>query len=105
MSGSLSRQARREQRRRMERQQRFDARYGESVMERQNRIDDRTVELYAVCMGLAVYDEYGCMPNRIKRIVQAFCRRMTMFAESGATYQDYAKELKEATGVEFIWQQ
>jgi hypothetical protein len=103
MSGSLSRQARREQRRRMEKQQRFDARYGESVMERQNKIDDRTVELYAVCMGLAVYDEYGCMPNRIKRIVQAFCRRMTMFAESGATYQDYVRELKEKTGVEFVW--
>jgi hypothetical protein len=34
MSSSLSRQARREQRRRIERQQRFDERYGESVMER-----------------------------------------------------------------------
>lgn len=103
MSSSLSRQARREQRRRMERQQRFDERYGESVMERQNKIDDRVVELNSVCMGLAVYDEYGYMPARIRRIVTAYCRRMTMFAESDATYEDYARELKEKTGVEFVW--
>lgn len=100
----MSRQSRREQRRLMERERRFEEKYGEEITARQNKIDDRVVELYAVCMGLAVYDEYGNMPARINRIVTAFCRRMMMFAESGATYEDYCRELKEKTGVEFVWQ-
>ena len=105
MAKNLSRQYRRDRQRRLEKQQRFDETYGESVMDRQNKVDDRVVELYCVCMGLAVYDEYGNMPTRIKRIVTAFCRRMEDFASSGATYSDYKRELKEKTGVEFVWKQ
>lgn len=100
----MTRQQRRALQRQREREQRFEEKYGTEILERQNKIDDRVVEMYAVCMGLAVYDEYGNMPNRIKRIVTAFCRRMTMFAESDASYEDYCRELKDKTGVEFVWQ-
>lgn len=69
---SLSRQERRRLARENEKQRTFDRRYGKQVEERQNKVDDRTVEIYTTCMGLAVVDLYGRMPGRIRRIVTRF---------------------------------
>ena len=99
----LARQERRRQARQREKERAFEQKYGKEIEERQERVDDRTVELYTTCIGLAIYDEYGYMPNRIHRIVTAFCNRLMSLMEPDVTYFTLQQELKEKTGVEFVW--
>lgn len=100
---SASRQERRLRAREAQKQQEFDYRYGRQVRDRQNRIDDRLVELYTVCMGLAITDLYGYMPKRINRIVTQFCNRLMSLNDDGVSYATLRDELKQKTGVEFVW--
>ena len=91
---SLSRQERRRMAREAEKQKMFDRRYGKRVEERQNKVDDRTVEIYTTCMGLAVVDLYG-----------RFCERLMSLEEPGVTYESLQKELDEKTDIKFVWKQ
>lgn len=84
-------------------QQRFNERYGKQVEQRQNDVDDRVVELYTVCMGLAVCDLYGNMPGRVKRIVTRFCERLMSLNDDGVDFNSLQKELDEKTGIKFVW--
>lgn len=99
---SLSRQERRRIAREAEKQRSFDRRYGRQVEERQNKIDDKKVEVYTVCMALAVTDLYGYMPKRVKRIVTRFCERLYQVEEDGVKFSDLEKELKDKTDIEFV---
>lgn len=92
----------RQERRRLAKQQAFEAKYEKEIKERQNRIDDRTVELYTTCIGLAVYDCYGYRPTVAGRIITAFCNRL-MTIDEGRTLTDFKQELKEKTGIELEW--
>lgn len=92
----------RQERRRLAKQQAFEAKYEKEIKERQNRIDDRTVELYTTCIGLAVYDCYGYRPTVAGRIITAFCNRLMTIGE-GRTLTDFKQELKEKTGIELEW--
>jgi len=92
----------RQERRRLAKQQAFEAKYEREIKERQNRIDDRTVELYTTCIGLAVYDCYGYRPTVAGRIITAFCNRL-MTIDEGRTLTDFKQELKEKTGIELEW--
>ena len=100
---SLSRQERRRLARENEKQRTFDRRYGRQVEERQNNVDDRVVELYTTCMGLAVTDLYGNMPGRVKRIVTRFCERLMSLNEPGVDFDSLQKELDDKTGIKFVW--
>lgn len=102
---SLSRQERRRLARENEKQRTFDRRYGKQVEERQNKVDDRTVEIYTTCMGLAVVDLYGRMPGRVKRIVTRFCERLMSLEDPNVTYESLQKELDEKTDIKFVWKQ
>lgn len=102
---SLSRQERRRLARENEKQRTFDRRYGRQVEERQNKVDDRTVEIYTVCMGLAVVDLYGRMPGRVKRIVTRFCERLMSLEDPDVTYESLKNELDEKTDIKFVWRQ
>ena len=100
---SLSRQERRRMAREASKRSAFEQRYGRQIEERQNLVDDRTVEIFTTCMGLAVTDLYGYMPKRVKRIVTRFCERLMQVEENGVSYSDLQKELKDKTGIEFVW--
>lgn len=100
---SLSRQERRRLARESEKRKAFDERYSRQVEERQNNVDDRVVELYTTCMGLAVTDLYGNMPGRVKRIVTRFCERLMSLNEPGVDYNSLQRELDEKTGIKFVW--
>lgn len=97
----MNRQQRRQHAKELQRQQEFNRVYGNAVRERQTRADDRQLMLWLVCTALAVYDVYGNMPTRIKKITEAFQRRMLDFGESDLTYSDLVRELEEKTGIEF----
>ena len=99
----MNRQQRRALARQQEKQAEFDRRYGAAVRERQTRADDRQLMLWLVCMALGVYDVYGNMPTRIRKLTEAFQRRIYEFGESDQTYHDLVRELKEKTGIEFRW--
>ena len=99
----LSRQERRRLARESEKQRTFDRRYGKAVEQRQNAVDDRVVELYTVCIGLAVYDLYGYMPKRVNRIVTRFCERLMSLNDEGVDFNSLQKELDEKTGIKFVW--
>lgn len=100
---SLSRQERRRIAREAEKRSEFEQRYGRQIEERQNNVDDRVVELYTTCMGLAVTDLYGNMPGRVKRIVTRFCERLMSLNEPGVDYNSLQRELDEKTGIKFVW--
>ena len=100
---SSSRQERRRQARELEKQRRFDDTHEQWIIERQNKVDDRLVELYTTCIALAVYDEYGYMPARITRIVTAFCNRLMSLTKPENNYDTLSRELREKTGCEFVW--
>ena len=68
---SLSRQERRRMAREAEKRSAFYREYGKRVEERQNNVDDRVVELYTTCMGLAVADLYGNTPFVIRMVSTA----------------------------------
>ena len=93
----------RQERRRLAKQQAFEAKYERAIKERQNRIDDRTVELYTTCIGLAVYDCYGYRPTVAGRIITAFCNRLMTIGEDGKTLSDLKEELTERTGIVLEW--
>lgn len=100
---SLSRQERRRMAREASKRSAFYREYGKRVEERQNDVDDRVVELYTTCMGLAVTDLYGNMPGRVKRIVTRFCERLMSLNEPGVDFDSLQKELDEKTGIKFVW--
>lgn len=99
----MNRQERRRREKELQRQQEFNRQYGAAVRERQTRADDRQLMLWLVCMALGVYDVYGNMPTRIRKLTEAFQRRIYEFGESDLTYHDLVRELKEKTGIEFQW--
>ncbi len=100
---SLSRQERRRMAREASKRSAFEQRYGRQIEERQNNVDDRVVELYTTCMGLAVTDLYGNMPGRVKRIVTRFCERLMSLNEPGVDFNSLQRELDEKTGIKFVW--
>lgn len=100
---SLSRQERRRMAKEREKRNAFYREYGKAVEQRQNDVDDRVVELYTVCMGLAVCDLYGNMPGRVKRIVTRFCERLMSLNDDNVDFDSLQKELDEKTGIKFVW--
>ncbi len=98
-----SRQERRRIEREIKKQRSFEQKYSKAIEDRQDRVDDRTVEIYTTCMGLAVYDLYGYMPKRVNRIVTQFCNRLMSLADPNVDFPALQKELKDKTGIQFVW--
>lgn len=61
------------------------------------------MELYTTCIALAVYDLYGYMPKRVRRIVNAFCERLMSLSETGVDYFTLREELDKKMGIQFVW--
>ena len=100
----MNRAGRRELKRQREKELAFERKYSKTIAERQERIDDRLVEAYTVCIGLALNDVYGWKYNAINKVVTAFCERLcSMGDDDGPSYYDLKNELYDKTGVEFQW--
>lgn len=93
----------RQERRRRAKEQAFEAKYEKEIVTRQNKVDDVLVELYAACIGLAIYDCYGYKPTMTGKIITAFCKRITSIDGEGVTLSALKKELEERTGIILEW--
>ena len=92
-------------RRRQQKMAQTEIKYANMLYERQNRIDDKLIELWMVGTALAVADVFKD-DDDVERIVGEIMTRLkTRLAElNNRPLFDMAKELSERTGIEFIWQ-
>lgn len=72
----MNRQERRRRAREADRQKRFEERYGDQVIERQNRVDTHNAELFYLCCGLALNKLYGWKANGIQRVLSEMSAQM-----------------------------
>jgi len=77
----------RQQRRLIARQRDFENRYWKEIMDRQNRVDDRKLEIDMVCLALALHELYGWQWHGIQRVLQEFNRQILRLGE-GVTYRN-----------------
>lgn len=94
----MNRQERRKKRKLAE----TEARNFNILCERQNRLDDKLIELWMVCTALAVADTCGedC-EELVGNIMTAFQERLKQLNDR--PLYDMVKELSERTGIEFVW--
>lgn len=90
----------RQQRRLMARQKAVEQKYLSEIYDRQNKVDDRQVELTIVCIGLALNKLYGWNGRGIGRVTQEFANQLHR-VYAGETYENLAKELYAKTEIEF----
>ena len=92
----------RQERRKHQRETAISKRIEQQLYERQALLDDRLIEIYLVCVGLAVnevlHDDNG---DLIAPVINAFNRHILRFHDEGTTFETLAGELKEKTGIEF----
>ena len=91
----------RQQRRAIAKRLEADKRAEERLIEKQNRIDDKLIELWMVCLALAITDVYGYMPTRVEKIMNAFKARLAQLNDR--PLESLCRELCEKTGIEFVW--
>lgn len=78
----------------------MEQKYYKELVDRQNKVDDRLVDLNNVCIGLALNKLYGWNGQGIGHVVQEFSNQVARIYH-GETYEDLARELKDKTGIEF----
>ena len=88
-------------RRRQQKMAQTEIKYANMLYERQNRIDDKLIELWMVCLALAIADTFGDDCDAVEKIMPAFQERLKEL--NNRPLYDMAKELSERTGIEFIW--
>jgi len=99
----MNRQQRREQMKRISRERAFEQRYAQQIEERQAKIDDRLIEVYMVCIGLALNKLYGWDDERINAVIEEFNRQICRIDGVNVTYDTLMAELNRETGIEFRW--
>lgn len=95
----------RAQRRKQAKLTQTELKYANLLYERQNRLDDKLIEMWMVGTALAVADVFKD-DDKVEYIVGEIMTRLkTRLAElNNRPLYDMAKELSERTGIEFIWQ-
>ena len=92
-----SRKLRRKEAREQRKIQNLEAIYRVKTTRYKEELYDGFLSVYLLNIALAVYDVYGNMPTRIKKVVEAFNRRL----EIGQTLEEAQKELEDKTGIYF----
>ena len=98
MSQTVNRQQRRLRAKEREKEEKFLR----MIKDRQDRVDDRVIELTAVCIALALNDLYRWSGTGIQRVITQFCTRMASI-DQGETYDSLREELERKTGIVFRW--
>lgn len=93
----------RQQRREMARRQAVENKYWNQLVERQNRVDDRKLELGMTAIAIALYNIYGWEEEEIVKVLQEYNKQICRIASEGLTYEDLKKELEEKTGFYLKW--
>lgn len=95
----------RAQRRKQAKLTQTELKYANMLYERQNRLDDKLIEMWMIGTALAVADVFKD-DDKVEYIVGEIMTRLkTRLAElNNRPLFDMAKELSERTGIEFIWQ-
>lgn len=90
----------RQQRRMLARKKDFEARHWKEIEDRQNQVDDRTLEIFMVGLALALNSLYGWQHRGISNVISEtnyqICR-----LNSGITFEELTKELEKKTGIVF----
>lgn len=97
----MNRQQRRLMRKHLENRYDFEERYAAEIRERQNHVNDRFIEIYVVCIALAVHNLYGWKARGIGRVIREFNRLICRIGEEGTTFDELNRELLDKTGVQF----
>lgn len=99
----MNRQQRRLQAREATRRRDFETRYAREIQNRQQKIDDRVIESYMVCIALALTNLYGWKGRGIGRVISEFNRLICSIDGVGVTFNTLESELYRRTGVKFQW--
>lgn len=99
----MNRQQRRLQAREATRRRDFETRYAREIQSRQQKIDDRVIELYMVCIALALNNLYGWKNRGICRVIGEFNRLICSIDGDGVTFSTLENELYRRTGIKFQW--
>lgn len=93
----MGRSERRAEQRYQRRMENIEARYKADMNRYREDMYDKFLMLYVVDVALAVYDVYGYMPTRIRKIAQAFNNRIM----GEQDLRSAIKELRDKTGIDF----
>ena len=93
----MNRQQRRLQARRIAQERDFEQRNWDAIRDRQNRVDDRQLEINMVCLGLALNKLYGWQAHGIERVIREYNTQICRLA-GDEDFFDLVKELETKTG-------
>ena len=98
MSSSLARLKKRHQPKPYMSIRDFERKYAKEIEERQERIDDRFVMAFVICIGLAILDVYPDKKHRpsIMKIIKAFNKEITRIGTTDS-FESLRDELKTRT--------
>ncbi len=99
----MNRQQRRLQAREATRRRDFEARYSREIKERQQKIDDRVIESYMVCIALALTNLYRWKGRGIGRVISEFNRLICSIDGDRVTFESLERDLYQKTGIKFEW--
>ena len=99
----MNRQQRRLQAKEAYRKRDFEMRYAREIEERQQRVDDRVVESFMVCIALALNNLYGWNRTGIGRVINEFNRLICSIDGVNVNFATLKDELYKKTGIEFQW--
>lgn len=91
----------RQQRRMLARQAEVEAKYLQEIRDRQNKVNDRFISVYIVCIALALYNLYGWKGRGIQRVIGEFNRLICQVSDENLTFEQMNRELLEKTGIQF----
>ena len=99
MSSPISRRLKRKEKRMRE----VEDRYLTELQDRQEIIDEKTIEQFFVAVGWALYTEFGWKANGIGRVWTAMNAIIGGYAEDETKYAQIKKQLKEKAYIEIKW--
>ena len=93
----MNRQQRRLTARRIAQERDFEQRNWNAIVERQNKVDDRQLEINMVCLGLALNKLYGWQAHGIEKVIREYNDQICRLA-GDETFEDLVAELEQKTG-------
>lgn len=93
----MNRQQRRLTARRIAQERDFEQRNWNAIVERQNKVDDRQLEINMICLGLALNKLYGWQAHGIENVIREYNAQICRLA-GDETFEDLVAELEQKTG-------
>lgn len=95
----------RQERRRLRKLRETENRNLDYLEDRQVQRMDTLLGLYAVAIGIAHHNLYGCSRDEyIEPLIREWNSTIARISQDGISYDDLRKELSDTTGIEFVFQ-